>query len=150
MEIIKNIIKNGFIKIISGALLGIGFGLTFIIISMYATHLFSKKLEKSPQMMFDETSNISGIEFIDHKNILDSKKLLIMGSLVNNNKKTIKSITLEAEFFKNGKFVDECTDYTNVNLKTGETENFKVACGGCNDYDPPEYDTYTLVVKSTH
>ncbi len=90
------------------------------------------------------------IEFIEHKDIRDANKLIVVGSLINKNEKNVKSISLEAEFFKIGKFVEECTEYINASLKKGEIENFIVACGGCNDYVPPEYDTYTLTVKTPY
>ncbi len=121
---------KGFIKIISGALLGIGLGITFIVIAAYATNYFSKKFDDNSPLKAEESSDISGIEFIEHKDQQVANKVLVMGSLVNKNKKKIKSIKLEAEFFKNGEFVDECTEYLSTNLKTGETENFKVSCGG--------------------
>ena len=51
---------------------------------------------------------------------------------------------IEAELFDaNGVFVYECSDYINVKLAAGQTENYQVKCG-CNKNGLPEYDSIKL------
>jgi hypothetical protein len=68
---------------------------------------------------------------------------------MNNSENVIDSVTLEAEFYQNGIFVDECTEYISGVIKSGALENFKLSCGSCSsNYIAPVYDSYTLKVTS--
>ncbi len=145
MENFKSIIKLGGAKILSGFLLGLGFSLSFLSIYYYMTNqIQDEMLEKYKG---EDEKNIS-VELILHEDKRIEDKLTIIGSLKNISTETVDSITLEAEFFENEQFVDECTEYISGKIHPGEIENFKVSCGGCGDYQAPTYDNYTLRVTS--
>jgi hypothetical protein len=150
MEKVIELVKIGLKKTISGFMLGIGFGISFFVIATITANYIGEKFEEDPPYPFNEGAKTSGIKILEHKDQRNTEKLIVIGSLINSNESRVKSIMLEAEFFKKGVFVDECTEYITTNLNPGETENFKISCGGCGDYVVPEYDDYTVAIKSTH
>lgn len=137
--------KNWAAKILTGFLIGLGFSASFLGIYFYVTNQMQ---EKVMARFTTGTENIKNIEFIKHTDTKLKHKLLIIGSLKNNSAEPVNNIKLEAEFFKDGEFVDECTEYLGNKIGPGQIENFKVACGCSNDFVAPEYDNYTLRVTS--
>ena len=145
MENFKYVIKSGISKILSGFLLGLGFSLSFLGIYYYMNNQIQEEMMGRYK---GEEEKITSVEFIHHEDKKFEDKLTIIGSLKNSSTETIDSITLEAEFFENEIFVDECTEYISGKIHPGDIENFKVSCGGCGDYQSPNYDNYTLRVIS--
>jgi hypothetical protein len=102
--------------------------------------------------MFDrfesDVNTSSSVEIIHHEDRKAEDRLIIIGSLKNISTDIVDDIELEAEFFKDDIFVDECTEYISWKIHPGEIENFKVSCGGCsNNYTATNYDTYTLKIR---
>ncbi len=152
MEKYTVLLKTGFHKIVSGFFLGIGFGTALVAISSIAAYYYSNKSvhEDMPTYDYNGTSNISKIEILNHKDTSTSEKLIIIGALTNNQESKISSLTIEAEFFKDGEFVEECSEYISTNIGQDEIENFKISCGGCGNYTTPDYNTYKITVKSAN
>lgn len=145
MESFKSILKAGGVKVLSGFLLGLGFSLSFLVFYYYMTMHFQKEMAENFLKKEDKTTSV---EVIAHEDNKLEDKLTIIGTLKNISSETIDSIRLEAEFFENEIFVDECSEYISARIQPGETENFKVSCGGCGDYQAPIYSKYTLRVTS--
>jgi hypothetical protein len=106
------------------------------------------EMHELPAELSDITGEglIKGISIESYEDKSTEKRLIILGSLKNNNDKTVNSINLEAEFFdKNGKFVYECGEYINGPLVSGVSENYKISCG-CNKGLMPKYDNFTVRV----
>ncbi|HHJ16882.1 MAG TPA: hypothetical protein ENJ80_09315 [Gammaproteobacteria bacterium] len=58
---------------------------------------------------------------------------------------------IEIELFdKEGKFVDECSEYMSGTILPGDTENFKVSCRRCDKNPLPEYQTYTIEIRDAY
>ena len=94
---------------------------------------------------FDRTDQIKIQEYREQKN---GNQLLILGSIVNSGDKKTRSIQLEAELInKDGKFVYECSEYINKDLKPGDSENFQIKCG-CGKTPIPEYTKANVRVVS--
>lgn len=146
MENIKSILKYGASKIILGLLIGLGFGLSFLALYYYVSlHMQAQLLE----MFKENESKINSVELLAHEDQKIDDALVVIGSLMNNSEKVIDSVTLEAEFYENGIFVDECTEYVSGLIKPSALENFKLSCGNCSSsYIAPVYDSYTLKVTS--
>ena len=91
----------------------------------------------------DKTGQIKIQEFREQKN---GNQLLILGKIVNSGDEKASSIQLEAELTdKDGKFVYECSEYINQDLKPGDIENFQIKCG-CGENPVPEYAEVTVRV----
>ena len=94
---------------------------------------------------FDRAGQIKIREFREQKN---GNQLLILGSVVNSGDEKASSIQLEAELTdKDGKFVYECSEYINQDLKPGDIENFQIKCG-CGENPVPEYAEVNVRVVS--
>lgn len=74
------------------------------------------------------------------------KQLIITGKLTNNSNVTVNTVVLEAELFKNDKFVYECSKYINNPLKSGDSEYFMIKCG-CSKTPIPDFDRAVVTVK---
>lgn len=71
----------------------------------------------------------------------------ILARVKNDGEHTWPNATVEAEFFDDkGEFVDECSDYIKNELKSGDTQNVKIKCGGCENNKLADYDSYTIKV----
>ena len=94
---------------------------------------------------FDMADQIKIQEFREQKN---GNQLLILGSIVNSGDKKASSIQIEAELTdKGGKFVYQCSEYINKDLKPGDIENFQIKCR-CGENPVPEYAEVNVRVVS--
>lgn len=86
------------------------------------------------------------VDIGEYRTQMQGLQLLIQGAITNNADVELNSIEIEAELFDaNGVFVYECSDYINVKLAAGQTENYQIKCG-CSKNGLPEYDSIKLRV----
>jgi hypothetical protein len=145
MKKFKSLMKTGAAKILSGALLGLGFSAPFLGIYFYTTNQIQKTMM---EQFTGSEEDIKKVEIINHKDKKMEHKLIVLGAVKNNSTGVVKNIKIEVEFFMNGEFVDECTEYIGHKIAPEQVENFKVSCGCSSNYEAPKYDDYTLRVTS--
>ncbi len=80
-----------------------------------------------------------------HQTTTKNGKLLVTGSVTNNATIAVNSIQIEAELFKDGTFVYECSKYISMPIEPNQSENYMIQCG-CGKGDIPEFDTVTVKV----
>ncbi len=86
------------------------------------------------------------IRLSPHQTTMQNDKLLVIGSFTNSAKVPINTVEIEAELFKDGKFVYECSDYIGMTIKPGQSENYMIKCG-CNKGDTPAFDEVKVKVN---
>jgi hypothetical protein len=69
----------------------------------------------------------------------------IIGSATNNGKVLARGITIEANLFNHGKFVDQYSTYISGGVEPGELKHFKISCG-CKDSPAAPHDSFKLEV----
>ena len=133
------LIKNALNKIGAGLLYGIGIGVSAGLI-MY---VISDK-------MWASAWNDAALEKVvvsKHEEVKRDQALFILGTVENRGTETVRMPNVEVDLFdKNGKFVEQCSEYIKGGLKPGESRNFKVSCGGCKERPPVEHASYKVRV----
>ena len=156
----KSKLVTYFSKIISGFFIGVGFSIAMIMIFAIAGYIFKNSFKeetkpstletyKSSRIKFDENS---GLVIQSHESQRLKNKLIILGKVKNNGKESWEHINIEVELFDSDKaFVDQCSTYISSTIKTNQTRNFKVTCGGCNNEPLVDFSTYEInIVDAFH
>jgi len=153
-------LKTYFHKIIFGFFIGIGFSIAMIIVFAFAGYIYDyfNKEETTPSEI--ETYKLSRVEFDEnsglviqsHKSQRFDNKLIILGQVKNNGPEKWEHIRIEVELFDSDKnFVDQCSNFISGTMKTNQTRNFKITCGGCNNEPLVEFSTYGInIVDAYH
>ena len=69
----------------------------------------------------------------------------VVGVVTNSGNDTWDNISIEIELFdKDGKFIDECSEYISSPLPPSKSENFKAKCGGCEKRPMADFDHYEI------
>jgi hypothetical protein len=130
-----------------GFLLGVGFcialaGTYFIVwqVTMNKTQAAMAEIRDPGQVAAKDIA-VSNVEELKHDGVTS-----IIGSVKNSGKTPARGITIQADFFEHGKFVDQYSTYISGNLAPGESKNFKISCG-CKDSPPAEHDSYKVEVQ---
>ncbi len=127
-----------------GFLFGAGLG-----VSLFLLFIAADKIDDEIDSR-EQNRKTTTLEIIDHSDGSTPEKYIVLGTLKNVSKDPVKSVTLEAEFFMDGKFVDECSDSASIYLKVDGEENVKLSCKNCNEEIYPEHNSYTLKVINTY
>jgi hypothetical protein len=132
-----NFFKNALKKIGTGLLYGIGFGVAAGVIMFVITD------KMTASMWSDE--GIEKVKFTKHEEVKRGTSVYILGTIENSASVPIRSLTIQVDLLdKNGKFVEQCSEYIRGTFKAGESRNFKVSCGGCKDKPVVEHESYKL------
>lgn len=86
------------------------------------------------------------IRLSEYQTNIQNGRLLVTGSLTNEAKIAVNSVEIEAELFKGGTFVYECSDYISKTIESGQSENYMIKCG-CSKGDTPEFDEVKVKVS---
>ncbi len=149
-----------------GFLIGIGFIIPSLITYLLGSFVLIKGIpdflnsSQNIEMADENAEYMSGfmdnmdqsrdIEILSHREQPLGGQLLILGSLINNSKKTVNSVQLEVELMDdNQEMVYECTEYISHKIKSGEKENFQVKCG-CGSTTLPNHTSYTIRVTQAN
>ncbi len=139
------------IKLGSGFLLGVGFSTALYLVSYIVFENYDVFNDTDDYEIDSVTGeNQSGLIIVEHSDKSNEEEIIILGKLKNNGDKTWRSLNVEAEFFYEGNFVEECNTYIRRTFNPLEEENFKISCGGCKGYILPKYDEYTVRVKHAY
>jgi hypothetical protein len=126
-------------KIGLGILYGIGFGISAGIIYYFIS-------EKMMASVWNDT-NIEKVVITKHEEVKRGETVLVLGTLENKGTESLRVLNIQVDLFdKNGKFVEQCSEYLKGSLRAGESRNFKVSCGGCKDKPVVEHKTYKVRV----
>ena len=126
-------------KIGSGLLYGVGIGLSAGLI-MY---VISEKMSSS---VWNDAA-LEKVVVTKHEEVKRDQALFILGTVENQGTETVRMPNVQVDLFdKNGKFVEQCSEYIKGALKPGESRNFKASCGGCKDHPPVEHASYKVRV----
>ena len=140
-----------FNKIVQGFLLGLGFTVAFVLVLIAAQYLYMKYMvqDQISGVMrgndWKEYSDSSGLVITEHSPIRTEYSLEVVGVVTNSGNDTWDNISIEIELFdKDGKFIDECSEYISSPLPPSKSENFKAKCGGCEKRPMADFDHYEI------
>lgn len=126
-------------KIGSGLLYGVGIGVSVGLI-MY---VISEKMTASA---WNDVA-LDKVFVSKHEEVKRDQALFILGTIENRGSETVRMPTVQVDLFdKNGKFVEQCSEYIKGGLKPGESRNFKVSCGVCKGHPSVEHASYKIRV----
>ena len=145
-----------FKKIVQGFLLGLGFTVAFVLVLIaaqfiYKKYVFEDQVREATSPFgsnWKEYSEDTGLVITEHKPIYTENSVEFIGVVANNGTDTWDMISIEIELFdKDGKFMDECSEYISSPLSPSESENFKASCGGCEKRQIADFDHYEIHIK---
>ena len=126
-------------KIGLGFLYGIGFGISAGVIYYFIS-------EKMMASVWNETV-IEKVVVTKHEKVKRGESVLVLGTVENQGTDSVRILNVQVDLFdKNGKFVEQCTEYLKGTLAAGASRNFKVSCSGCKDKPVVEHETYKVQV----
>ena len=125
-------------KIFIGLIQGIGFGLVFGVLYNYTSNA---SLEKIIDKAHDN-SKLKNIAIQNLNEVERDGKMHILGSLKNNNQDGQRVLTVQADFYDNNTFVEQCRKNIKGTLKPQEERTFKISCDGIVKHD--SYEVYLL------
>jgi len=141
-------------RIFHGFLTGIGFSVALVGIVAGAQYIYAKYFLQGQLSAMEsdlgwrDFSEDAGLVISDDRLVRSDRSLEVVGTLANNGSDTWDGIEVEVEVFdKDDRFIDECSEYISGNLSPGQTENFKVSCGGCQAHPIPDFARYEISVK---
>lgn len=147
-------IESNFTIFKRGMLFGFGFFVPIIFALVTCVGAYSLT-HKNQSVMIDGESpsmsihNIEGnkhaaIEVLNFRDMKSGNYTYIVGSYKNTSNDTVRSFTVEAEFFdKDGNFVWQEHESIYKNVEPNEVQNFAIKCG-CRDHSIPEYSKVTV------
>jgi len=137
--------NNALKKIFDGLLYGIGFSVPFSA-AFYFAMVFSTN------GILDDSSDLGSLDnygFTILESHLESINGddYVVGSIQNTNNTTIRSASIEAEFFDaTDKFINKCTGSIGGSFKINEKRNFKLKCKPTNT----EHTRYVVIVTGAY
>jgi len=133
-------------KLGNGALFGVGFSIVFFLVGFFTVRYFDSLLAES----YTNDSMVSNSVFVaEHESKMVDGNFVVLGKLENISNRIWRGLQVEVELFdKDKKFIHECSGYIGADLEAGAVEYFQVNCKGCKDSPIPEFDSYTVAVKS--
>jgi hypothetical protein len=136
--------------VLRGFLLGLGFSVaTFIV--YYAAYRYTRKdaEEKTQEQIASMTGRspeiAKAIVISDDEEQKHDGRTAILGKVTNTGTKPAIGLSVQANLFNHGKYVDQYSTYLRGTLAPGQSEYFKIDCG-CKDTPPAEHDSYKLDV----
>jgi hypothetical protein len=141
--------QNALATIGRGFLLGIGFSIAVIIAyQIFERYSFSHMTETMEAA--DAERRDSALKDVSIAGVEERKgdgQAALIGSVKNAGAKPVRGVSVTAELFLGGKFVDECSDFLPGYLGAGESRNFKIACGSVRA-PVADHDSYKVQVRS--
>jgi hypothetical protein len=142
----KNLLRSGFISLVTGLLFVLGLGLGLAIIDRIPER------PKAPPHSVATSIKLAPVDLVivDHERVLDSPEFLVRGTLVNRGPGTWYAPAIYATVLAGGAKMNTCSVHTDVWLTPGDKYRFAILCMGTAGGDLPENVTYEIVVKSAH
>lgn len=126
-------------KIGVGFLYGIGFGISAGVIYYFVS-------EKMMATLWNDAA-VQKIVVTKHEKVKRDESIHVLGTIENKGTDSIRLINVEVDLFdKEGKFVEQCSEYIRGAIHAGESINFKVTCSGCKDKPVVEHESYKVRV----
>jgi hypothetical protein len=126
-------------KVIVGLLYGIGIGA-----AMAATWYFLSK--GSTDRIWNDAA-IDMLTVTQHQEVTHDGALFVLGTVESRATDRVRTIGIQVDLFdKEGRFVDQCSEYLKGSVKPGESRNFKVPCGGTKERPIVPHDSYKVKV----
>ena len=158
------IIKQFFIKLMGGFVIGAGFILAAGLLGAYAINqvtsdIESKSTKKSLKKKnkleslfrdFDENAKLTALV---KKEKIGGGEFKLLGVVENKGEHAWSGINLKANLYNSsGEFIEQCEEYISGNIKPGKTINFKLACksSNCNTVNINGYKSYKLLISNAH
>lgn len=145
-------------SLLNGLLFGIGLMVVVIAGSHFIVHFFERPLTvviaengtgDFQTIKADYRQDLTIVSYFSYKERNARSQLNILGKIKNAGGIAWTGIEIQAEFFNNRQYVDECQGHIRI-LQPNEEDNFKITCGECNDYSIPEYDKIVVKVAAAH
>ncbi len=136
-----------------GFLLGTGVCLAVVVFVVFPGYLIEQQVERHMRSAGSEfgmpVANVKDLELIDVEEKKSADRDYIVGTIKNNGSAEFRRVSVEADLFQAGKFVDKySTDETSV-LAAGGTSYFKIECG-CKHAPAAEHDSFKTKIVSAY
>ena len=132
-------LKGALRKIGAGLLYGIGIGVSVGAIM----HFISEKMAAS---VWNDAA-LEKVTITKHEEVRRNDDVFILGTVENQRAEAVRTLSIQVDLFdKDGKFVDQCSEYLRGALKPAESRNFKVSCGGCKKRPVITHESYKIRV----
>jgi hypothetical protein len=136
---VGEMLKSALQKIGVGLLYGIGIGASFGAITVFMT-------EQMTASMWNDAA-LEKVVVAKHEEVRRDETVFILGTVENRSAEAVRAMSIQIDLFdKDGKFVDQCSEYLRGALKPGESRNFKVSCGACKDRPSVSHASYKVRV----
>jgi hypothetical protein len=136
---VGEMLKSALQKIGVGLLYGIGIGASFGAITVFMT-------EQMTASMWNDAA-LEKVVVAKHEEVRRDETVFILGTVENRSAEAVRAMSIQIDLFdKDGKFVDQCSEYLRGALKPAESRNFKVSCGGCKDRPAVAHASYKVRV----
>jgi len=129
-----------------GFLLGLGFGIALAGI-WYVTWTISMRETRTQIAAMNGEAKYSskGVVLSEVEEQKHDGLTAIIGTATNKGTVAARSVTIQADLFDHGKFVDQYSTYISGVLAPGASKHFKISCG-CKDTPAAEHDSYKVRV----
>ena len=144
--------------LLKGVLLGIGFLAVAVLGAHYIAHLLERPLtvvvgdapfNPSSHQAWDPgfKKDLTIVSYVALKEKSRASNFKVLGNIKNTGNTIWTDIEIQAEFFNEDQFVDECVGHIRI-LPPKENENFELLCGECGFDDVPEFDKTVMKVAA--
>ena len=148
------IVRSTLATVARGFLLGLGFSLalggSYVLIwqpliadaNRQITIAMARGANSDKELM-------KGLVFSNLAEIKHDGVTAIVGSVRNSGKEPVFGVTLQANLFRDGKFVDKYSTSLSESLAPGDSQYFKISCS-CDGAPPAEHDSFKVVAVSSY
>ena len=147
-------VRNTFATIGRGFLLGLGFSLalggSYVLIWQSVISESEKQMDRAMSMMaHSDKEAIKGLSFSNVAELKHDGVTSIVGSVRNSGNKPVVGVSIQAQMFNKGKFVDKYSTSLSGPLAPGDSQYFKISCS-CDGAPPAEHDSFKVIAVSSY
>jgi len=133
------------IKLVHGALLGLGFGMALFAVSHYTK---PKAMDAVVDIYHTDLSG--SIEITKHRELERDSMLIILGEIKNIGDIKNNSISVNVDLYQDGEFTKQCGKHIAGGLSAGEIRNFEMFCGGKLNDSIVDHDSYKIYITRSY
>jgi len=148
------IVRNILATIGRGFLLGLGFSLAIggSYVLIWQSVIAESEKQMDIVMSMASHADKESLKALTFSNVAELKHdgvTSIVGSVRNSGKDPVLGVTIQAQMFNKGKFVDKYSTSLSGSLAPGDSQYFKISCS-CDGVPPAEHDSFKVIAVSSY